>query len=142
MTTFGFELAVDSNLASVILAPHPSLGQLNAGYLASVYGLLNIFTRPFGGYAADLMYARFGIKSKKYFCLALGILQGAFAVGFGKYIHTSADPDLGVMMAFIVLMALFGEMGNGANFSLVPHCNVYNNGVMSVLLHCFLAIRR
>jgi NNP family nitrate/nitrite transporter-like MFS transporter len=28
-------------------------------------------------------------------------------------------------------------MANGANFSLVPHCNVYNNGVMSGLVGGF-----
>lgn len=69
-TTFGFELAVDSVLATVLLEPHPELGQLNAGYLASVFGLLNVWTRPLGGFIADLLYARYGIKSKKYWTLA------------------------------------------------------------------------
>jgi MFS transporter, NNP family, nitrate/nitrite transporter len=88
MTTFGFELAVDSNLAANILTPHPSLSQLNAGYLASVYGLLNVFTRPLGGMIADMLYSRFGIRSKKYFMLALGICQGALCVGFGKLLQS------------------------------------------------------
>jgi NNP family nitrate/nitrite transporter-like MFS transporter len=70
MTTFGFELAVDSVLAHVLLDPHPELGQLNAGYLASVFGLLNIWTRPMGGFVADILYARWGIKTKKYWTLA------------------------------------------------------------------------
>lgn len=38
MTTFGFELAVDSNLGHDLLLSHQSLGMLNAGYLASVFG--------------------------------------------------------------------------------------------------------
>lgn len=38
MSTFGFELAVDSNLHHDLLQTHPGLGQLNAGYLASVFG--------------------------------------------------------------------------------------------------------
>ncbi len=132
MTTFGFELAVDSILAEVILGPHPALGQLNAGYLASIFGLLNIVTRPSGGLAADLLYARFGVHAKKYFCLFLGILQGAFTIAFGKFLQGSAHSDLTVMMVLIVFMAVTCGMGNGANFSLVPHCNVHNNGVMSV----------
>lgn len=130
MTTFGFELCVDSILASVILNTHPGLGQLNAGYLASVYGLLNVFTRPLGGAVADLLYSRYAVRSKKYLCLILGIMQGAFTVGFGKFMQSSAVPDLGVMMIFVILMAITSEMANGAIFSLVPHCNSSNNGVM------------
>ncbi|KAF9045791.1 MFS general substrate transporter [Hymenopellis radicata] len=101
MTTFGFELAVDSILAEVIL----------------------------GGLVADLLYARFGVQAKKYFCLILGILQG--------FLQGSASSDLAVMMVLIVFMAVTCEMGNGANFSLVPHCNIYNNGVMTGIVGAF-----
>lgn len=45
-----------------------------------------------------------------------------------------AVPSLGIQMALVVLMALFCEMANGTNFSLVPHCNAFNNGVMSGLV--------
>jgi NNP family nitrate/nitrite transporter-like MFS transporter len=38
MSTFGFELAVDSNLHHDLLLTHPNLGDLNAGYLASIFG--------------------------------------------------------------------------------------------------------
>lgn len=31
--------------------------------------------------------------------------------------------SVAIVMVFIVLIAIFNEMGNGANFSLVPHCN-------------------
>jgi hypothetical protein len=31
------------------------------------------------------------------------------------------------VMGVFALAAIFSEMGNGANFSLVPHCNSYNN---------------
>lgn len=40
-------------------------------------------------------------------------------------------------MGLIALMAIFCEMANGANFSLVPHCNPFNNGVMSGLVGGF-----
>lgn len=137
MTTFGFELAVDSVLATVILHPHPELGQLDAGYLASIFGLMNIWTRPLGGFIADILYAKYGIKWKKYWTIACGVLQGLFCLGFGLLLERETKPDLGVMMGLVVLMAVFNEMGNGANFSLVPHCNVYNNGVMSGLVGAF-----
>jgi NNP family nitrate/nitrite transporter-like MFS transporter len=132
MTTFGFELAVDSNLASVLLAPHPTLGQLNAGYLASIFGLLNIITRPLGGYFADLLYRKYGTPAvKKHFVLALGCLQGVLTLGFGGLLISSKSPSLAGMMILIVCIAFCNEFANGANFSLVPHANSFNSGFMS-----------
>lgn len=66
LTTFGYELAIDANLANVYLALYKSktFGQTKAGYvsdttrphphpdilvqLASIFGFLNFFTRPLG----------------------------------------------------------------------------------------------
>ena len=132
MTTFGFELAVDATLASTILNVHPGLGEINAGYIASLYGFLNVFTRPLGGYVADRLYAKFGIKAKKYCCLTLGALQGVFTIGFGKYLQSSPAPGIAPIVVFIVFLAVTSEMANGATFSLIPHCNCSHNGTMWV----------
>lgn len=35
------------------------------------------------------------------------------------------------------LMAVFCELANGANFALVPHCNSFNNGVMTGIVGAF-----
>jgi len=37
-------------------------------------------------------------------------------------------------MGFVSVIAICNEMANGANFSLVPHCNPYSNGVTSGLV--------
>lgn len=123
MTTFGFELAVDSILANVILRYHPTIGMEKAGYYASIFGLLNIITRPLGGILADLMYRKYGVGSKKYFTLGLGIGQGVLTIGFGMLLKNQAHPGLGAMMGIIVCIAFCNEMANGANFALVslPH---------------------
>ncbi|KAK4703292.1 MFS transporter, NNP family, nitrate/nitrite transporter, partial [Phenoliferia sp. Uapishka_3] len=141
MTTFGFELAVDANLANVLYASHSTtagFGQVHAGYYASVFGFLNFVTRPLGGFLADRIYVRYGVKGKKHFTVILGILQGAFSLGMGLYqrnIYLAGNlPSLNTQMGFIVLMAVFCEMANGANFALVPHCNAFNNGFMSGLV--------
>ncbi|PVF95348.1 nitrate transporter [Serendipita vermifera] len=143
LTTFGFELAIDASLANVLYALYKSkgMGQTKAGYLASVFGLLNIFTRPYGGYLGDVIYRRFGTVGKKYLTLACGFLQGAMSLGMGIYIEKKVQsghsPSLAIVMVFIVLIAIFNEMGNGANFSLVPHCNPYSNGMMSGIVGAF-----
>ncbi|CEQ42497.1 SPOSA6832_04310, partial [Sporobolomyces salmonicolor] len=113
MTTFGFELAVDANLANVLYSDHksPSFGQLRAGYCssspfssslpfsrfllpaflrltfgvadASTFGFLNVITRPLGGYVGDKLYPRFGVTGKKYLTITLGFLQGMMAIAYG-----------------------------------------------------------
>ncbi|KZV71120.1 nitrate transporter [Peniophora sp. CONT] len=138
-TTFGFELVVDANLANVLygLYKSSSFDQTKAGYIASIFGLLNIFTRPFGGYLSDVIYTRFGVKGKKYLMIALGISQGLFAVGLGVYIDQHHSPSLGVIIGLFVLTALFNEAGNGSCFGLVPHCNPNSNGLTSGIVGAF-----
>lgn len=95
LTTFGFELAIESNLANIIFTIHKShsFTQRDAGYIASIFGLLNIFSRPFGGILADLLYRRHGVPGKKYLTLGCGVLLGAFSIGLGFYVDSSARPD-------------------------------------------------
>ncbi|KAL8290609.1 hypothetical protein RQP46_002867 [Phenoliferia psychrophenolica] len=162
MTTFGFELAVDANLANVLYTAHSKekgFTQVKAGYYASTFGFLNFVTRPLGGFLADRIYVRYGVKGKKYFTVFLGFLQGAMSLGLGlvrfvpivvmgfaesdpaqheRQIYKDGHlPNLGIQMGFVVLMAVFCEMANGANFALVPHCNSFNNGLMSGIVGGF-----
>lgn len=58
-------LQVDGTLANTILGPHPNLGQTTAGYLASIFGLLNIVTRPLGGYFADKLFRKYKTPAAK-----------------------------------------------------------------------------
>lgn len=128
------ELAVDSNLSADILKSHKTIPHIHAGYLASLFGFLNLVTRPLGGILSDFFYRRWGVKSKVYWTLGLGVLQGVFCIGFGFWLQNTAAPSLAGTMLFITVIAFADEMANGANFSLVPHCNSYNNGVMSGLV--------
>ncbi|KAF8599086.1 putative high affinity nitrate transporter protein 2 [Ceratobasidium sp. AG-I] len=137
VTTFGFELAVDANLVNVLygLYKSPSFGQLKAGYITAIYGLLNIWTRPLGGFIGDVVYRRWGVPGKKYFMLMCGFVEGALAIALGLYIEThhknGSTPELATVIGIFVVMAIFNEAGCGANFALVPHCNPYSNGLMS-----------
>ncbi|KZV93273.1 nitrate transporter [Exidia glandulosa HHB12029] len=132
-TTFGYELAIDAYLANILfgLYKSDSFGQTKAGYVASVFGMLNIFTRPMGGYLGDIVYRRFGVAGKKYLTLLCGFLRGVFSLGLGLYLERGSHPSLDVVVVFIVIIAIFNEAGNGANFALVPHCNSNYNGFMS-----------
>jgi NNP family nitrate/nitrite transporter-like MFS transporter len=137
ITSFGFELAVDANLSNILFSIYksPTFGQTKAGYITSLYGLLNIWTRPSGGIIGDFVYSRYGVPGKKYWMLGVGFIQGLFAVGLGVYIDNALEgekkPSLAIIIVLMIFLAIFNEQGCGANFALVPHCNPYSNGVMS-----------
>lgn len=132
----GFELCVDANLVNVLVANN-KLTQLNAGYLASTFGFMNIVTRPSGGFIGDWLYKRYGVKGKKYITVVLGFLQGAMSLAFGLYSHAKYSqgqrPSVGITMLLMVLMGIFCEVANGTNFSLVPHCNPFSGGTVTGL---------
>lgn len=136
LTTFGYELALDANLANVLYKLYKShtFGQTKAGYVAGIYGLLNVVSRPLGGYFGDIAYRFFGVKGKKYLTLGCGIIQGFLSLALGLYINSREYPSLAVIIVLFTITAVFDEMGNGANFSLVPHCNPNSNGLMSGLV--------
>jgi NNP family nitrate/nitrite transporter-like MFS transporter len=59
---------------------------------AGIFGLINIVTRPTGGYLGDQIYKRYGVPGKKYLTIALGFSQGVVSVGLGVYIDSMAHP--------------------------------------------------
>lgn len=89
----------------------------------------------------DVVYRSHGTKGKKYLTIVLGLLQGFMALALGLWQDASyksgALPAIGTQMALVVLMAIFCEAANGANFALVPHCNSFNNGFMTGLVGAF-----
>ncbi|KAI0695731.1 major facilitator superfamily domain-containing protein [Cytidiella melzeri] len=141
LTSFGYELAIDANLSNVLFGLYNptrhAFDQTTSGYIASIYGLLNVFSRPMGGYLGDLVYRKYGVSGKKYLVLLAGVIQGLLSVGFGLYtdhhhsLSPSTTPSLTVIIVLMILLGLVNEMANGANFSLVPHCNPSSNGLMT-----------
>lgn len=69
--TFGGELAINSNLSSFYIEASgtPAWSQTLAANWAAMYGLLNVVTRPLGGYIADCLYPVVGVEGKKYWML-------------------------------------------------------------------------
>ncbi|ETN45069.1 uncharacterized protein HMPREF1541_09945 [Cyphellophora europaea CBS 101466] len=126
--SFGGELAINSYLASYYLRNFPHLGQTNAGRWASMFGLLNVVTRPLGGIISDLLYARtHSLWAKKAWIVFVGVISGAFNIAIGL-----TDPrNESMMFGLIAGMAFFLEAGNGANFGLIPHVHPHANGIIS-----------
>ncbi|KAF5357220.1 hypothetical protein D9756_006369 [Leucocoprinus leucothites] len=142
-TTLGVQLAIGSKMADVLFSLYserrPNFTQITAGYYTSIFGFLNLVTRPFGGCFADVLYRSFGIKGKKIWTLVCGLTMGLTLVAGGFYLEQSeinSNAQLPILMGVFSLSAIFSEIGNGANFALVPHCNVNSNGFMSGFVGC------
>jgi len=127
--SFGGELAINSILGSYYLKNFPYLGQTQSGRWAAMFGLLNVITRPLGGFIADLLYKATGqsLWAKKIWISFVGVMAGVMCIVIGKM----DSHDLSEMIGLIALMAIFLEAGNGANFALVPHVHPHANGVLS-----------
>lgn len=142
--SFGGELAINSYLGSYYLKNFPHLGQTGSGRWASMFGLLNIFTRsvssrvhmisanvrfrPLGGIVADILYKYTkSVWVKKLWILFVGVVSGAFLVAIGL----TNPHNESMMFGLIAGMAVFLEAGNGANFALVPHVHPFANGILS-----------
>lgn len=108
LTTFGLELAIDGQMANIFFALFSKkirgFDQTTAGYYTSVLwekfstfccvvlnvdfsGLLNLVTRPFGGFAGDWIYKWFGTTGKKYWTLFCGLVMGATFLAGGLYLE-------------------------------------------------------
>lgn len=132
--SFGGELALNSIVSSYFKKNFPHLDQTLAGNYASIFGFLNFATRPLGGVVADILYARSGrnLWFKKGWITFCGVMTGVMLIIVGKVDPSEANGStISTMVGLVALVAIFHEMGNGANFALVPHVHPFANGILS-----------
>ena len=137
VVSFGAELAINSILGTYYLKNFPKLGQTHSGKWAAMFGLLNVVTRPLGGFIGDVIYRFSGhnLWAKKCWIHFVGVMAGIFLIIIGKL-----DPkNLSEMVGLIAVMAIFLEAGNGANFALVPHIHPHANGKFPLPSSCLIA---
>ncbi|KAL6705428.1 hypothetical protein ACN47E_006693 [Coniothyrium glycines] len=127
--SFGGELAINSILGAYYLKNFPYLGQTTSGRWAAMFGLLNVVTRPLGGFIGDCIYkwTKGNLWAKKIWIHFVGVMSGIFLIIIGKLNPHNLDEMIGL----IAVMAIFLEAGNGANFALVPHIHPHANGILS-----------
>ena len=58
-------------------------------YNIAFSGLLNIVTRPLGGYIGDVIYRFYGTKGKKAWIIFCGFVMGATILAGGLYLQNS-----------------------------------------------------
>jgi NNP family nitrate/nitrite transporter-like MFS transporter len=121
---FGIEITID-NIAMLYFIDTFHLGLKEAGIIAGLFGLMNIFARTLGGIAGDKAGKKYGLKGRM-LVLAIFLLME----GLGIMLFCSMD-ILPWAVAAMLLFALFLKMSNGATYSVVPFINARSIGVVS-----------
>lgn len=131
LCSFGSEIAVEGVISDFYVQTALEINNQHwsaqkAGNWAAIFGLLNVFTRPLGGYLADRLYLSRGVNAKKWWMIFLQLMQGVCFVCIGLL-----QVDIYSLLILMTDLALFMEAANGAVFSLVPHVNEDFTGVVS-----------
>jgi MFS transporter, NNP family, nitrate/nitrite transporter len=122
--SFGVELTVFNMLAAYL---HQSFGlpKLEAGRVAVLCGITNIFSRGAGGALSDLCNRRWGMTGRLGVHFAFLLASGMFLLVFARmtaYAHA------------ITLLLLFGicvQAANGTCFAIVPYVDEAQVGTIS-----------
>ncbi len=113
---FGVELTIN-NVAALYYVDYFNLTPTTAGFVASLFGLMNIFARSLGGIYGDKMGIKYGLKGRAYFLGIIILLEGISLVIFSQM------NQLYLSIILLVLFSLFVQMAEGATFSVVPFIN-------------------
>lgn len=121
---FGIEITID-NIAMLYFIDTFHLGLKEAGLIAGLFGMMNLFARALGGMAGDKAGRRFGLRGRMLVLAVFLLMEGLGIMLFG-----SMDV-LPWAVAIMLLFALFLKMSNGATYSVVPFINKKSMGVVS-----------
>jgi len=121
---FGVELTIN-NIAAIYYKDFFSLSLGQAGLIAGLFGLMNIFARTLGGAFGDRMGIKFGLKGRVRFLFITLLIEGLALILFSRM------TVLPIAIASMILFSLFVQMSEGATYSVVPFVNKKALGAIS-----------
>lgn len=121
---FGIEITID-NIATLYFVDNFKLGIKEAGLIAGLFGMMNIFARALGGIFGDKAGKHFGLRGR---ILLLGMFLLMEGIGIMVF---SASATLLWSIVLMLVFALFLKMSNGATYAVVPFINKRSIGMVS-----------
>ena len=118
---FGVDLTMN-NAATTYFVERFHLSTSSAAAIASVFGVVNIFARAFGGYCSDWANRKFGIQGRIWLQFIFLLLQGIFIILF---------PLIKILWsAIMMLMILFilALCAQGSTYGIVPYVDPKSPG--------------
>jgi MFS transporter, NNP family, nitrate/nitrite transporter len=121
---FGIEITIENIIVLYLLDYFEYFKQIDhtqalktAGLLASLFGLMNLFARSFGGWLGDKCGGRWGLSGRVKWLFTALFCEGVALLFF------SQATTLLVAIPLLVVFGLFVKMSNGATYSVVPFIN-------------------
>jgi NNP family nitrate/nitrite transporter-like MFS transporter len=129
---FGIELTIDNIAVLYFVDYFDFFKQLDAaeslkiaGFIAALFGGMNLFARALGGWIGDKCGKRWGLAGRvKWLFLAL------FCEGIGLMLFSQATV-LVLAIPLMITFALFVKMSNGATYAVVPFIKRDSVGTVS-----------
>jgi NNP family nitrate/nitrite transporter-like MFS transporter len=97
-----------------------------AGLLGSVFGMLNLFSRPSGGMISDWAAQRWGMRGRLWALWTIQTLSGLFCLLLG-----TVSSSLGATMAILIIFSIFCQQSCGLSFGVVPFVSKRSTGLVS-----------
>jgi NNP family nitrate/nitrite transporter-like MFS transporter len=113
---FGIEITID-NIATLYFVDNFHLGLREAGIIAGLFGMMNIFARALGGFFGDKAGKKFGLRGRIIILSVFLLLEGLGVIVFSNI------EILPLAIVTMLVFALFLKMSNGATYSVVPFIN-------------------
>jgi len=121
---FGVELTVN-NAAALYYKNEFNVSTEKAAAIASIFGLMNIFSRGLGGICSDSVYRNFGMRGRLWLQAALLFVEGLLIFSF---IHTKI---LGLSIFILMLFAVSAQMTAGSSFGIAPYISPKASGTVT-----------
>jgi len=118
---FGVDLTMN-NAATTYFVERFHLSTSSAAAIASVFGVVNIFARAFGGYCSDWANHKFGIQGRIWLQFIFLLLQGIFIILF-PLMETLWSAIM--MLTILFILALCAQ---GSTYGIVPYVNPKSPG--------------
>ncbi|KAI8469948.1 MAG: high affinity nitrate transporter [Monoraphidium minutum] len=122
---FGVELTVD-NVISQYMFDQFHLPLSVAGMLGSVFGMMNLFSRPSGGMLSDLCAKRWGMRGRLWALWIVQSLAAVFCIVLGLVSHS-----LAATMGVLIIFSIFCQQSCGLSFGVVPFVSKRSTGLVS-----------
>jgi NNP family nitrate/nitrite transporter-like MFS transporter len=123
---FGVELAVDAALTIFFFhRKNFNLTEKNAGLIASLFGLMNVFSRASGGFLSDYANEKMGMRGRLLVQFLVLFFEGLFLFIFNYTVNNLTEAII-----ILILFSYFTQAGCGTSFGIVPFVD-RNMGIVS-----------
>jgi len=102
------------------------LSEKNAGLIASLFGLMNVFSRASGGFLSDYANEKWGIRGRLFIQFIVLFLEGLFLFIFNFTVNSLAEA-----IVVLILFSYFTQAGCGTSFGIVPFVDRSIMGIVS-----------